>query len=599
MINNQQNILVIDDDTEFTNKLSQILLEYEYNVIQTNDKTAVFENIQLLNYQNDLILLKTNYKYFSEVYTLLQNTPDVKIILLSNFDDIEKREIYFSNGILDYYVTDIKVEYIADDIVETLTSLKTNTKETILIIDNSIELCNTLKNILNKRNYQVFIATNAQEGLEILKSYEISLLILDMELSDIKSLDLLKGLRDLYLLNQFFVLATAKEMTPSRTREALKSGVCDFLKKPFFYEELILKIDILVSSSSAKKTIIEQNNQIENNFCVDCNYEAITLLGFKSKSDILQKDMFQLFPDISKKHKEELIESNVNNYFEDNIINNKNEKFQVQFKEKNVVIDNKNIKIVAAIDVTDIKQQEKALSHQQKMISMGEMMANIAHQWRQPLTAISIAASGIKLNYELDIEERVETIVELENIVENTKFLSETVESFQNFLKLDKEIVNFSIIKALRKTISIIGANLESNEIKIVENYEDDYAINGIENEMIQVFLNIINNAADVLKQCKDKRYIFISIQRSKDNTILSFRDNANGIDKKVIEHIFEPYFTTKHQAQGTGLGLYMTHQILKKMGLNIKVINENFCYEGKNYYGANFQIVFPLNKEI
>ena len=128
------------------------------------------------------------------------------------------------------------------------------------------------------------------------------------------------------------------------------------------------------------------------------------------------------------------------------------------------------------------------------MASMGEMIGNIAHQWRQPLTAISVAASGIKLNYELDMEEREETIQELENIVKNTQFLSSTIEDFQNFLKNDRTKSQFFIKDTLRKTLAIIQANLESHEIIITQKLKNDLQIEGIQNDLVQILLNVIKN---------------------------------------------------------------------------------------------------------
>ena len=621
--NNRSTILIIDNKREFTNELRLLLEEYKFDVHQVDTKKEVLENLKILDNNINLVLINKDMSDFIDIYTFFKEYKEIKIILLSDADHIEKREEFFSEGILDYYVMNTKIDYVVDDIVETINSLNTNQKETILIIDESRELCIILKHILEIRNYKVFTVNSAKEGLEILKNNEISLLVLDMELQDIKSLDLLEGLREMYLLNEFFVLAISKNNNPSSVRDALKSGVKDFIKKPFFYEEFLLKIDILAASSRSKKTIIEQSRQIKNNLktlqelldasvgamfifekniCINCNNEAISLLGCNAKMDLLDKNIFELFPDISEQHKDDLININLNHNFEDTVISFNQREYQVQFQERNILIDNKNIKIVAVMDITNLKKQEKILSHQSKMASMGEMIANIAHQWRQPLTSISIAASGIKLNYELEIEDRIETIEELDNIVENTKFLSETIESFQNFLKVDKQISQtLNITKIIQKTLSIIGANLKANSIHVIENYEDDYFISGVENELLQVLLNIINNAADVLKSFKelrDDKYILISTKKENNNVILSIQDNGKGISEDILEQIFEPYFSTKHKSQGTGLGLYMSHQILDKMNADIRVTNENFLHKNQLYKGAKFEIIFPLNQQ-
>ena len=393
--------------------------------------------------------------------------------------------------------------------------------------------------------------------------------------------------------------------------------------KPFLYEEFLLKTDILINSSRNKKITIEHKKQIENSLksfkellnssigamfifemdsCVNCNNEAVELLGYKSKEKLLNKNIFDIFTDVSDEHREYLLDDKVDHYFEDTILSKDSKIYQVQIKERNISIDNKNLKIVAVMDVTDVKRQEKIISQQTKMASMGEMIGNIAHQWRQPLTAISVAAGGIKLNYELDMEDKEETISELDNIVENTRFLSSTIESFQDFLKTNKRTSQFDLKNTFKKTLSIINANLKANNISVLEEYIDNGSIIGIENELMQVFLNIINNAADSLQLSTNhasKRYIKISIINNENNIIISIHDNGNGIPENIINKIFDPYFTTKHQSQGTGLGLYMTHQIIEKMGGQIKVQNEELVNNDEAYFGANFMITFPLNQQL
>lgn len=151
------------------------------------------------------------------------------------------------------------------------------------------------------------------------------------------------------------------------------------------------------------------------------------------------------------------------------------------------------------------------LSHQTKMASMGEMIGNIAHQWRQPLTAISVAAGGIKLNYELDIADISETMLELDNIIDNTQFLSNTIEDFQSFLKNNKSKGHFTIKDTINRTLSIIKGNLVSSEIILIKDYDQYIQINSVQNDLIQVLLNIINNSVDVLKTIQNQKKLFLS----------------------------------------------------------------------------------------
>jgi len=388
------------------------------------------------------------------------------------------------------------------------------------------------------------------------------------------------------------------------------------------YEEFMLKIDSRIEASIDRMTIKKQKQQIEDNLksfevlvnatidamfifenhiCTDVNLEALKLLGCKKKEQLRGKNIKEIFKDIIVENQNALLDDTTDYDFEDIMISKDQKQYNVQIKEKNVKMSNKNLKIIAVMDITKIKQNEKILSHQAKMASMGEMIGNIAHQWRQPLTAISVAAGGIKLNYEFDIATKEETLKELDNIVENTQFLSSTIESFQNFLKEDKIVENFSIEPTVKKTLAIISANLVSNNITIIKNYKQQIKVNGIQNELVQVFLNIINNATDILKTFKDKdieKYIIIDVDKLDDEKgIISIQDSAGGIPDNIINKIFEPYFTTKHQSQGTGLGLYMTHQIVTKMGGTITVSNQKFKYNNKEFVGAKFDIVLNLSK--
>ena len=248
------------------------------------------------------------------------------------------------------------------------------------------------------------------------------------------------------------------------------------------------------------------------------------------------------------------------------------------------------------MDITDIKRNEKILAQKSKLASMGEMIGNIAHQWRQPLTAISIAASGIKFMYECEIEDKQETMDSLENIVKNTKYLSATIEDFQNFMRNDRESTTFSIQDVLQSTLMIVDANIKLENIQIIQKSIESLEITTIQNDLVQILLNIINNAIDAFRDNKTKeRLIFIEVYKEKDFASIRLLDSAGGIDEKIIDKIFEPYFTTKHQSQGTGLGLYMTQQILSKLDGKIDIQNKCYEYEEQEYCGAEFTISLPL----
>lgn len=241
--------------------------------------------------------------------------------------------------------------------------------------------------------------------------------------------------------------------------------------------------------------------------------------------------------------------------------------------------------------------QRKLLESQTKLASMGEMIGNIAHQWRQPLSVISTIASGIKVKKEFGQFDINEVIPDMEHIVSQTQYLSKTIDDFRAFISNNDKKEFFSLLSTLDKTFSILHSSVVNNDITVIKNLNADIKIDGFENQLIQGLINIINNAKDAMKENVDKdspRLLFIETKNIKNGVVLLIKDNGGGISESIMSKIFEPYFTTKHQSMGTGIGLSIAYQILKEHHhANILVHNENYNYEGKNYTGACFSIEF------
>ncbi|MFK2821934.1 ATP-binding protein [Arcobacter sp. YIC-80] len=250
--------------------------------------------------------------------------------------------------------------------------------------------------------------------------------------------------------------------------------------------------------------------------------------------------------------------------------------------------------IGANYDITNLKEFEKQqlqLLEQAKMASLGEMIGNIAHQWRQPLSLIRTACTGIKFQNEIGVLTDKLLLEELESIDKSTMYLSETIDTFRNFIKEEKEYKSVILQDRIKETINLLNATLKNNYINLKTNIEqiEPIEIKIIADELSQVIINIINNAKDVFKEreVQDPK-IILNLYKEDNRVILTIEDNAGGVPSKVINHIFEPYFTTKHQSQGTGLGLYMSHKIVTE-SLKGKLFVEN------TKDGAKFFIELPL----
>ncbi|MGB0990777.1 MAG: sensor histidine kinase, partial [Halarcobacter sp.] len=222
---------------------------------------------------------------------------------------------------------------------------------------------------------------------------------------------------------------------------------------------------------------------------------------------------------------------------------------------------------------------------------------NIAHQWRQPLSVVSIITSGMIVKKDLNITNEEDDRKELKKIGDTVTYLSETIDDFKNFFKPDKEKKIFNVKDCYKKTMNLVDSRLDSLSIEVIEDLHD-VQLNCLENELKQVIMNLLNNSKDALEQRDDhRRLIFIDIYEENDNAIFFIKDTGGGIPSDVINNIFKPYFSTKDKDQGTGIGLYMSIEMVEKhMNGQLLVENESFIYDSISYKGACFKIIIPQN---
>ncbi|MGB5918147.1 response regulator [Arcobacter sp.] len=240
----------------------------------------------------------------------------------------------------------------------------------------------------------------------------------------------------------------------------------------------------------------------------------------------------------------------------------------------------------------ELTKKEKVLRIQSKMAAMGEMLGNIAHQWKQPLNTISMCTSTMQLGKEMnnfDFENELDEY--LNNIMESVNYMSSTINDFQNYLKPNKLETNFHLDDTIEKVEKLISAQCKAHNIKVIKNIENTN-LSSYQNELLQVILNIVKNASDELIKMDSEKYIFIDIFEEDGEITLKIKDNAGGIKQKDISSIFKLYITGKDDTDGTGIGLYMTKQIVENsLEGKITVENIDFTYNDKKYTGAEFTI--------
>jgi signal transduction histidine kinase len=277
---------------------------------------------------------------------------------------------------------------------------------------------------------------------------------------------------------------------------------------------------------------------------------------------------------------------------------NKTLKIKVNEKTKELNEMNKNLEKLVKEKTKELIQKEKILNHQSKMAAMGEMLENIAHQWRQPLSLISTAATGAKIKKDFGTLSDNDFYETMDMINNSTQHLSTTIDDFRNFFNNDKDVSNFNINQPIEKVLSLINSKLKNRNINVIKNTQD-VEVTALINEFIQVLINIINNSLDAFEEHNlEKKFIFIDLYKDNNSLILKIKDNAGGIKEELLNRIFEPYFTTKHKSQGTGIGLYMSMEIIKKhMNGDINVSNEEYIYDNIKCKGAQFKIEIPIKE--
>jgi signal transduction histidine kinase/DNA-binding cell septation regulator SpoVG len=239
------------------------------------------------------------------------------------------------------------------------------------------------------------------------------------------------------------------------------------------------------------------------------------------------------------------------------------------------------------------KEQEQILIQQTRLAAMGEMIGNIAHQWRQPLNALGLVLQNLKFSYEigdLDDDMMNRSVSKADMI---TKSMSKTIDDFRDFFKPNKAKEYFDINKSTLDAIALVESTLEHHKIELIKDFEEDeIEIFGFPNEFSQVVLNVLSNAKDALLENKiENPKIIIKTKSDENNIFISIKDNAIGVKEDIIHKIFEPYFTTKDEVQGTGIGLYMSKIIIER-NMNGQIYVEN----AKD--GANFVIKLPIKNE-
>ncbi len=304
----------------------------------------------------------------------------------------------------------------------------------------------------------------------------------------------------------------------------------------------------------------------ENGNIINCNEASIGLFDFEDKSKLIGKNIINFVA----KHELSKLQKSLTNKYDTpkpyDLLKSDGTLFHALASGRDMIMDDKKVRISIVLDLTDIKEQEKILFSQAKMANMGAMIGNIAHQWKQPLSIISMTSSNIRVQKDLgvlDIEDLPkETII----IEKQVQYLSNTIDTFRNFLKEKKEFKEVTLQDRIDLALHISGLVLKDSGIELKNNidYSNPINISLVIGELAEVIINIINNARDILIERNiQEPWVLLDLIQEEDKVIITIEDNGGGIPTKILPNIFDEYFTTKSDDKGTGLGLHMSYQII------------------------------------
>lgn len=565
-------------------------------------------NTQLLNeIENQSIITKQKSidRLLAQYNLTINNTKNtINLAAISQEDEFENEELLYEKIVKFFKGIDTltKVSFISKNGIEIISV----EKERVMLSQNGEFFFNSdifqipmienkvfISKIYKDENSDVLLIDISKQVIDIKTGQTLGVVVLSFSLYDFQKTLFSKlleyeGISILDTSINHFIYQSQKMQNLNINLNDLKEEVTKYDKENIIiksdYHNEKIAIFILIKNKSlhgiANEIII--NNMILLIILLLTIFIAITLIIKKALKpiDLLQNKI---------KKKLELINKNT-------LISSKNEidaldkYFQIydnsiQEEKQKLENLNKSLNNKIKIEVQNSREKDARLNQQSKMVSLGEMIGNIAHQWRQPLSVISTAASGLTLKNELSALSKNEIDEYSQLILKNTNYLSETINIFRDFLKHDKEETICSIHKAIDMSLEIVKSSIVQNNIKVDSKYKkcEDIEILIAIGELQEVLINIINNSKDAIISNKiENPLIIIDLEKNEKMLTLSIEDNAGGIPDEIIQRIFEPYFTTKHQSIGTGLGLHMSFKIVTQSlhgEIYAKNINEGVTF--------------------
>ncbi len=412
----------------------------------------------------------------------------------------------------------------------------------VLIVEDELSARNLLRLTLEHYHCTVVEAQDGQEGLELATSHKPDIIISDALMPRMDGFQLLRALkRDPELQSIPFIFYSSTYTGDKEHELALSLGAEAFINKPVEPAELWEKTCLIMNDWEArqKKPAHPAINEGDEQFLRE--YSQVVASKLEEKVRELEDALA-----LRKQAEEELRR-----------LNSELEQRVAQEVEKN-------------------QAKDRILAYQARLAAMGEMLSNIAHQWRQPLNNVSLIVQNLCVEYDDGSLTELTCHDYVEQCLSFLMYMSHTIDNFYAFYQPDSSRQPFDLYRTITDSISLVKPDLESRNITITLTKEVDIIVNGFKKEFSQVLLNLIQNAKEALLLRKPAKPFIEIVCSYKDGFAdVTVRDNGGGIPPEMLDKVFDPYFTSKFKSQGAGMGLYISKMIIEKhMGGKISVAN-------------------------
>ncbi len=386
---------------------------------------------------------------------------------------------------------------------------------TLLYVEDNNDMQNYMKSFLQSEVKEFYQAFNGQQGLEIYRDKKPNIILSDISMPLLDGLEMAEEIKKDNRRQPILLISAFQDM--ETLKKAINIGIDGFISKPI--KELEHLLDMIEDIARHLQNEIDVKN-LKKEEQKTCELKFLNLT-------------------LNKKVKE---------------------------KTQELEDINKNLKDIIKTEVDKNRDKDKWLLHQARLVQMGEMISMIAHQWRQPLNAISARSANMLIKAQLGKLDRELVIEESIKIDEYSQDLSKTINDFRDFFKPNSMREHIDFCSLIKSVLGILETSITSKNIELILDLNCDDKFNVYPNEIRQVILNLVKNAEDALIVNKIKTpFIKIITYVEKGKYILEVSDNGGGISQKIVNKIFDPYFSTKSQKNGTGLGLYMSKIIIEE----------------------------------